>query len=340
MNNLIDDKNYNDILRYIISEIKSTRLVIASRINNSMMQMYWNIGKKLSEEGLEKGYGGNVVERISIDLKDEFSGVSGFSPRSLWDMKRLYEFYNEGDKKLPQPVAVLPWGHHRLILSKIKNKMEALFYIESSIEMGWTRETLLNFINANTYKHTKILPKHHNFDKVLPEHLQEQAHEILKSTYNLDFVGILQPVKERELEKRLVEKIKLFLLELGSGFTFIGNQYRVLFNGKEYFVDLLFFNRKLKALIAIDLKISSFKPEYIGKMNYYLGLLDDQIKMPDENPSIGIVLCAEKDHVDVEIALRDVNKPIGVADYHLQFPEKQLKELISNELKDDIERNL
>jgi predicted nuclease of restriction endonuclease-like (RecB) superfamily len=340
MSDLIDTKSYNDILHYIISEIKSTRLVIANRINNSMMQMYWNIGKKLSKEGLEKGYGGNVVERLSIDLKDEFPDARGFSPRNLWDMKRFYEFYCHEDEKLRQAVAVLPWKHNILIMAKTQSMDEARFYVEAAIEMGWTRDILLNFIKADTYKHTKVSPKHHNFDRTLPEHLQEQADEILKSTYNLDFVGILQPVKERELEKRLVEKIKLFLLELGSGFSFIGNQYRLISpNGKEYFIDLLFFNRKIKALIAIELKISAFQPEYIGKMNYYLGLLDDQIKMPEENPSIGIVLCAEKDHVDIEIALRDIHKPIGVADYHLQFSENQLKELIVNELKDDEIRN-
>ena len=135
------------------------------------------------------------------------------------------------------------------------------------------------------------------------------------------------------MERRLVEKIKLFLLELGNGFSFIGNQYRLVLNNKDYSVDLLFFNRKLRSLVAIDLKVSEFKPEYIGKMNFYLGLLDDQVKQADENPSIGIVLCADKDHVEVEVALRDVNKPIGVADYQLQFPEKELKELISNEIK-------
>jgi predicted nuclease of restriction endonuclease-like (RecB) superfamily len=339
MNKLIDSKSYNDILRYIISQVKSTRIVIANRLNNSMMLMYWNIGKKLSDEGLEKGYGGNVVERLSIDLKDEFPETRGFSPRNLWDMKRFYEFYRNEDAKLRHAVAVLPWKHNILIMTKVKSMDEARFYIESAVEMCWTRDILLNFINADTYKRTKVLPKHHNFDRALPEHLQEQADEILKSTYNLDFIGILQPVKERELKRRLVEKIRLFLLELGSGFTFIGNQYRLVSNGngKEYFVDLLFFNGKIKALVAIDLKIGEFQPEYIGKMNYYLGLLDDQIKMPDENPSIGIVLCAEKDHVDVEIALRDVNKPIGVADYHLQFPEKQLKELITNELNNSKE---
>jgi predicted nuclease of restriction endonuclease-like (RecB) superfamily len=200
--------------------------------------------------------------------------------------------------------------------------------------MGWTRDVLLNFIKADTYKNAKLLSKYHNFDKTLPEHLQEQANEMLKGAYNLEFLGITQPIKERELEKRLVERIKLFLLELGTGFTFMGNQYRLIFNQKEYFIDLLFFNRKLKSLVAIDLKIGSFKPEYVGKMNYYLGLLDDQLRMTDENPSIGIILCAEKDHVDVEVALRDMNKPIGVADYRLQFPTNELKELISREMKE------
>jgi predicted nuclease of restriction endonuclease-like (RecB) superfamily len=323
--------------------------------------MYWNIGKRLSEESLEKGYGSSVVERLSSDLKNEFPEVSGFSPRNLWDMKRFYEFYrnlpqkqrqtaavlpgNEilrqtvaespDDIKLPQIAAELPWGHHLLIMNKIKDREEALFYAKSAIEMGWTRDVLLNFIKADTYKNTKSLPQQHNFRKALPEHLQEQASEMLKSTYNLGFLGLLQPVKERELERRLVEKIKLFLLELGTGFTFIGNQHRLAFNHKEYFVDLLFFNRKLKSLIAIDLKIGSFEPEYIGKMNFYLGLLDDQIRMTDENPSVGIILCADKDHVDVELALRDVNKPIGVADYQVQFPPAELKELIYREIEED-----
>ncbi|MDR1878186.1 MAG: PDDEXK nuclease domain-containing protein [Bacteroidales bacterium] len=326
--------NYANILRHIITEIKSTRIVVANRVNASVMQMYWNIGKKLSEENMKKGYGANVVKRLSVDLKNEFPDTNGFSPRNLWDMKRFYEFYCNEDEKLPQTVAVLPWGHHRLILSKIKIKEEALFYVASAIEMGWTRDVLLNFIKADTYKNAKILPKHHNFDKTLPEHLQIQANEILKSTYNLGFLGITQPIKERELEKRLTEKIKLFLLELGNGFTFIGNQYRLTFNQKEYFIDLLFFNRKLKSLVAIDLKIGGFEPEYIGKMNYYLGLLDDQMRMTDENPSIGIILCAEKDHVEVEIALRDMSKPIGIADYRLQFPTNELKELINREMTD------
>ena len=344
MTEKIETSGYNEMLRKIIAEVKMTRIVVANRVNTSIIQLYWSIGKHLSAEKLEKGYGGRVVEQLSVDLKSEFPDTAGFSPRSLLDMKRLYEFYTDNFRISPQAVAelesnippqavaVLPWGHNRLILSKIKDREEALYYAEAAAKMGWTRDLLLNFIKSDTYQNAKELPKLHNFETTLPEHLQEQADEMLKSTYNLGFLGIKHQIKERELEQRLVEKIKFFLLELGEGFSFIGNQHRLTSNQKEYFVDLLFFNRKIKSLIAIDLKISAFEPEFVGKMNYYLGLLDDQMKMPDENTSIGIILCAEKDHVDVEIALRDFHKPIGVAEYKTIFPEKEIKSLISREL--------
>jgi len=339
---------YNEMLREIIAEVKMTRVVIANRLSASVTKLYWNIGKRLSIEKLEKGYGGRVVEQLSADLKSEFPDTEGFSPRSLLDMKRLYEFYTEDyqispqlvaefDNNIPpQAVAVLPWGHNRLILSKIKDRQEALYYAEASVKMGWTRNLLLNFIKADTYHNAKELPKLHNFETTLPEHLQEQADEMLKATYDLGFLGIKHQIKERELERRLVEKIKLFLLELGDGFSFIGNQHRLTLGRKEYFVDLLFFNRKIKSLIAIDLKIGTFEPEFVGKMNHYLGLLDDQVKMSGENPSIGIILCAEKDHIDVEVALRDFHKPIGVAEYQTIFPEKEIKSLINRELKNTI----
>jgi predicted nuclease of restriction endonuclease-like (RecB) superfamily len=344
MDSGISINNYNAMLREIIVDVKMTRVVIANRLSTSLTQLYWNIGKRLSSEKLEKGYGGKVVEQLSVDLKSEFPDTDGFSPRSLWDMKRFYEFYTDNAQKLPQavavsemailpqPVAELPWGHNRLILSKIRDKQEALYYAEASVKMGWTRNLLLNFIKADTYRNAKELPKLHNFEATLPEHLQEQAAEILKSSYSLGFLGITYQIKERELERRLVEKIKLFLLELGEGFSFIGNQHRLMLGEKEYSVDLVFFNRKIKSLIAIDLKIGAFEPEFIGKMNHYLGLLDDQVKMTDENPSIGIILCAEKSHVEVEVALRDFHKPIGVAEYKMVFPENEIKSLINREL--------
>src|SRR5690606_5067065 len=161
----------------------------------------------------------------------------------------------------------------------------------------------------------------------------EQAEDLLKSSYNLGFLGLTQPVRERELEQRLVEKIKHFVLELGKGFTFIGNQHRVEYNNKEYFVDILLYHRGLRALVALELKIGAFKPEYVGKMNFYLGLLDKLEKQADENPSIGIILCADKDHLDVEIALQDINKPIGIAEYKLLLPTKELETMVLNEIK-------
>jgi len=297
------NKNYATILQQIVAEIKHTRVVIANRVNTSVNQMYWNIGKHLTQEGLEKGYGSAVVRRLSVDLKAEFPDSNGFSPRNLWYMKLLYQFYSDFPQKVQQAVALLPWGHHILILSKVSNKDEALFYMESAIKHTWSRNILLHFIKTDSYKNAKLLPKTNNFKKALPENMQKQADEILKSSYSLDLLGITKPLKELDLEKRIVEKIKLFLLELGEGFTFIGNQYRILSGTKEYFVDLLLFNRMLKSLVAIDLKIGEFEPEYVGKMNYYLGLLDDKIKMRDENPSIGLILCASKNNVDVEIAL-------------------------------------
>jgi len=333
MPNELNHHQYGDMLHYIVTEIKSTRVTLAHRVNSAMMQMYWNIGKRLSAEKLEKGYGGGVVRRLSADLQHEFPDTTGFSPRNLWDMKKFYEFYALADEKLRQLVAVLPWKHNLLIMSSVGSIEEARYYVNLTHENSLSRNILLNFIKADSYRNAKILPKHSNFALTLPEDLQEQAAEILKSTYNLEMLGLKHPLKERELELRLVEKIKFFLLELGSGFTFIGNQHRLTHNDREYFVDLLFFNRKVHSLVAIDLKVGEFEPEFVGKMNYYLGLLDDKMKQEDENPSIGIILCASKGKVDIELALRDFGKPIGVAEYRLQFPEKEIKELINREIE-------
>jgi predicted nuclease of restriction endonuclease-like (RecB) superfamily len=332
MDKNIDTNQYSDMLRQIIAEIKNTRVVVAHRINSAMMQLYWNIGKRLSVEKLEKGYGSSVVKRLAADLQQEFPETTGFSPRNLWDMKKFYEFYALSDEKLRQLVALLPWKHNLLIMSSVKSLEETKFYVEQAHENSLSRNMLLNFIKADTYRHKVLEPKTHNFARTLPEDLQEQANEILKSTYNLEMLGLKYPLKERELEKRLVEKIKFFLLELGAGFTFIGNQHRMTHNDKEYFVDLLFFNRKIHSLVAIDLKIGEFEPEFVGKMNYYLGLLDDKMKQSDENPSIGIILCADKGKVDIELALRDFGKPIGVAEYILEFPEKEIKDMINREV--------
>jgi len=326
------DNQYSEILRQAVAEIRTARNTIAKKVNMAAMGVYWNLGKLLSEKKIEKGHGAGVVNRLSIDLKTQFPDM-GLSARNLWNMKRFYERYLDSDLKLQRSVAVLPWRHNLLLIEKVENDNEALFYAEKAIALGWSRDILLNYLKAEAYQSEKSLPKSHNFQETLPDILAEQANEMLKSSYNLGFLGLTQAVRETELEQRLVEKIKHFVLELGNGFTFIGNQYRLEFNNKEYKVDILLYHRGLRCLVALELKIGTFKPEYVGKMNFYLGLLDKFEKQTDENPSIGIILCADKDHLDVEIALQDIHKPIGVAEYQLLLPTKELEAMLLNEMK-------
>lgn len=328
----MENQEYSDMLQEMILEIKSTRVVLAQKVNHTIVQLYWNIGKQLFEKKVVEGYGKSVVERLATDLKAEFP-TYGFSSRYLWEMKRFYETYHQADPKLKQAVSVLPWGHTILLMQKIKHEEEALFYATKSSELGWSRNVLLNFIKADAYRNSFLIPSQNNFEQTLPEHLQEQADAIFKSRYNLAFLGVAQPLKEMELERKLVEKIRFFMLELGAGFAFIGNQYKLSLNEKEYFIDLLFFQRNLRTLVAIELKIGDFKPEYVGKMGFYLSLLDKYVKNPDENPSIGIILCANKDTLEVDIALQNANSPIAVADYQLYFPQENIKKLIENEIK-------
>ena len=328
----INQAEYGEILQQAVAEIRTARTRLAKQLANTTNSVYWNLGKLLFERQLEKGYGSGVVNQLSADLKTEFPDM-GVSPRNLWNMKRFYERYYQADTKLLQSVAVLPWGHNLLLLDKAQSLDEAGFYANEVLTKGWSRDLLLNAIKMDSYSHSLAQKKSNNFEQTLPAIDADYANEVFKNSYNLGFMGVLEPVKELELEKRLVAKISKFILELGKGFSFIGNQYRLEYNAKEYFVNLLFFHRKLQCLVAIDLKIGSFKPEYIGKMNFYLSLLDKFEKAENENKSVGILLCADKDHLDVEIALQDINKPIGVAEYQLLLPKDKLQTLLINEIK-------
>lgn len=328
----VSQVEYAEILLQAVAEIRTARTTIALQVNSATNSVYWNLGKLLFEKQLEEGYGSGVVKQLSVDLKMEFPDM-GMSPRNLWDMKRFYERYYQADEKLRRSVAVLPWRHNLLLLNKAKSLFAVEFYANEVITKGWSGDLLLNAIKMDTYSKVNKQIKTHNFDNTLPEAHADYANEVFKSTYNLGFLGITEPVRELELENRLIAKIRAFILELGKGFSFIGNQYRLEYNNKEYFVDMLFFHRGLQSLVAIELKIGSFKAEYVGKMNMYLSLLDRQEKGENENPSIGIILCADKDHLDVEIALQDVNKPIGVAEYQLLLPKKELQTLLLTEIK-------
>lgn len=326
----IKQYQYTELLQNALNEIRFARNVAARQLSKASNSMYWNLGKLLFEKKIEEGYGSGVVKQLSIDLKNEFPDM-GLSPRNLWDMKRFYERYHLCDTKLRRSVAVLPWRHNLLLLNKLKSFEEIEFYANEVITKGWTRDLLLNAIKIDSYNQSRKLIQNNNFSHTLPSINAEYANEVFKSSYNLGFLGITEPIKELEIEKRLISKIKNFILELGSGFSFIGNQFRLEYNHKEYLVDMLFFHRGLRCLVAVELKIGSFKAEYVGKMNLYLSLLDKFEKGENENQSIGIILCADKDHLDVEIALQDVNKPIGVAEYQL-LPKDELQSLLVSEI--------
>jgi len=217
-----------------------------------------------------------------------------------------------------QLVAEIPWGHHLLLLNKLTDPAVRLYYLRATAQLGWSRNVLLNQIKAGAYERAAKEKKTHNFALALPEHFAEQADEMMKSRYNLEFLGISRAMKERKLEDRLIERLQQFILELGYGFCFVGRQYRLALGRKEYFVDILFYHRVLKSLVAFDLKLGSFEPEHAGKMDFYLNLLNEKERAPDDRPSIGIILCAEKDDIEVEFALKTKANPIGVAEYRLQ----------------------
>lgn len=306
---------YGKLLQDIKARIQAARYRAFRAVNRELISLYWDIGRMIVERQREHGWGKSVVERLSADLQKEFPGAHGYSRDNLWRMRMFYLEYKD-DEKLAQLVPEIPWGHNVLILQKTRGSAEREYYLKAVRELGWSRNVLLNQIKAEAYR-LSLKPKTHNFPKALPAHLAEQAEESLKSVYSLDFLGITKPVLERELEKRLVEKVKRFMLELGAGFSFIGDQYRLELDRTEYFIDLLFFNRALKSLVAVELKTGKFRPEYAGKMDFYLHLLDDQVRFKDENPPVGIILCADKSRVTVEYALRSVKHPVGVAEYRL-----------------------
>jgi predicted nuclease of restriction endonuclease-like (RecB) superfamily len=313
---LIDKNHYKHFFEDIKRGIQSARVSAAKSVNKELIKLYLHIGQQIVEKQEEFRWGKSVVEILASDLQKEFENTDGFSARNLWNMRMFYLQYRNNEFLL-QAVAEIPWGHNLLIMNKITDQNEREYYIKATIENGWSRNVLGLQIKSNAYQRHMLTAKQHNFEKALPEHLAEQADQTMKDVYMLDFLGITQPVLERVLEAKMVEKIKELILELGYGFAFIGNQYKISSPTKDYFIDLLFYHRKLKCLVAFELKAGEFKAEFAGKMNLYLNILDDFVREKDENPSIGIILCAEKENFEVEYAIKGFSKPMGVAEYKL-----------------------
>lgn len=317
--------SYFQLLNTIKATVQKERSQAIQQLTRSLIVLYWEIGKQILESQEREGWGKSVVEQLAKDLQNSFPAKTGFSARNLWFMRQFYETYCDF-LNMKQLVSEIPWGHHILIMQRTNSITEKEYYLRASAAMRWSRNVLLNQIKANAFERHQLENKQNNFQQALPVHIAEQANEAIKSSYNLEFLGVNQLFLELDLEKKLLEYLQAFLLELGYGFTFVGSQYKLFLADNDYRVDLLFFHRKLRCLVAIDLKIGKFKPEYAGKMNFYLELLDEQVRMKEENPSIGIILCAEKNSLEVEYALRSINKPMGVAEY-------QLKSSLPNELE-------
>jgi len=283
-------------------------------VNSQTIKLYWEIGEEIYNQQQEKAWGKSVVEILARELQKEFPGAKGYSAQNLWRMRSFYLEYKENEK-LSQMAREISWTNNCVIIAKCKDEREREFYMQMAKRFGWSKNILTNFIEAKTYE--KYLLNQTNFDMTLPEERRVQAKMAVKDEYTFDFAELTPEYTEHELEINLVNNIRVFLIEMGGDFAFVGNQYHLKAGERDLYIDLLLFHRRLRSLIAIELKIGEFEAEYAGKMQLYLTALDEEVKLPDENPSIGIIICKSKDKTYVEYALKQSTAPIGVATYKL-----------------------
>jgi len=330
MKRVLDSKNYKDLLRDIKNRIHKAQYEALKAVNKELIALYWDIGRLIVWRQKKHGWGRSIVENIAKDLQIEFVGMQGFSAQNLWRMRQFYLAY-KGNEKLSPMVREIGWSHNIIILMRCKNDLEREFYIRMTRKFGWTKSLLIHKIDLKTYEETLL--NQTNFDKAVPVKIRHQAKLAVKDEYTFDFLELAEDHNEFELERALIEKINRFLVEMGGVFAFMGNQFRLEIEGNEFFIDILLYHRHLKCLVAIELKRGKFIPEYAGKMQFYLAALDDMVKICGENPSIGIILCQDKNRTIVEYTLRDTRRPIGVATYRLtsKLPSKLRKELPSPE---------
>jgi predicted nuclease of restriction endonuclease-like (RecB) superfamily len=298
----------------IKQRIRSAQYEALKAVNREMINLYWDIGQIIVTQQQGASWGKSVVEQLAKDLQAEFPGISGFSAANLWRMRLFYESYVNNEKLAPM-VREIGWTHNLVIVEKCKDDLEREFYIRMTRKFGWTKNVLIHQIENQTYE--KTLLNQTNFDKTVPAEIRNQLKLAVKDEYTFDFLELADEHSERQLEQAILARVEPFLQEMGGVFAFIGSQYRLEINEEEYFIDILLYHRRLKCLVAIELKIGKFLPEYVGKMQFYLAVLDDTVKLPDENPSIGIILCKSKERTIVEYALKESNKPIGIGTYQV-----------------------
>ncbi|MEY4936616.1 MAG: hypothetical protein RIS64_2975 [Bacteroidota bacterium] len=311
---------YSSLLNDIKTRIKTAQIKATLAANAALIAMYWDIGNLILQRQQTEGWSARVIPKLANDLKNELPELKGFSERSLGYMLRLAKEY----PILQQPVAKLdtlhlmysiPWGHHITLIEKVKEVETRFWYMQQTLQNGWSRDVLTSMIKSKTFERQGAAIT--NFESILPDAQSDFAKQALKDPYIFDFLTLSEPFAERELETELVKHIEKFLLELGAGFAFVGRQYHLEVGNQDYYLDLLFYHLKMRRFVVIDLKKGDFKPEYAGKMNFYCSAVDDLLRHQTDQATIGLILCENKNKIIAEYALRDTNKPIGVSEFEL-----------------------
>jgi predicted nuclease of restriction endonuclease-like (RecB) superfamily len=309
---ILDD--YAILLAEVKERVRAAQYDALKAVNKKLVALYWDIGRMTTERQAAGAHGTAVVKRLAADLQAEFPGIVGFSWRNLFNMSEFFTAYR--DKPKLQPLAaIIGWTQNLVILQRCKDPLEREFYLRMTAKFGWTKNVLIHQIENQSYE--KTLLGQTNFDKALTPKLRAQAKLAVRDEYTFDFLELGEEHAERELERALVGRIEQFLRAMGGLFAFVGSQFRMEVDGREFFIDLLLYHLRLRCLVAIELKVGEFQPEFVGKMQFYLTALDRQVREKGENPSIGIILCKEKRRTIVEYALHDATKPIGVATYRI-----------------------
>lgn len=326
----LDAQEYKRFIAEVKAKITTSQLAAMTAVNKELLKLYWDIGALIHDRQQRFGWGKSIVEKISKEIRKDFPSIKGFSVQNLWYMRKFYTEYVDNSNLQPL-VGEISWSKHITVMSKCKDDIEQEFYIRMTKKYGWSKRVLIHQIENKSYE--KYLLNQTNFDSTLPAKYKQQAILAVKDEYTFDFLGLGEKHSEYELEQALIKNIRSFLVEMGSDFSFMGNQYRLAVGSKEYYIDLLLFHRQLQSLIAIELKIGEFEPEHKGKMEFYLTALNEQVKLPHENDAIGIIICKSKDKTVVEYALKSATQPIGVATYAItsQLPKDYERFLPSEE---------
>ncbi len=329
---------YGKFLTALKGRIRSAQLSATSSVQRELALLYWHIGREILLRQEKEGWGTRVVDRLATDLRTEFPDMAGFSRSNLLYMRAFAEAYP--DPKVVQRVAAqLPWAHNMVLIDKLKRIEERMWYAAAAVQYGWSRAVLSAQISAKAHKrHGRAVT---NFKQTLPPERSDLVHQALKDPYTFDFLSLGLDAQERELEKGLVDHIQKFLVELGVGFAFLGRQYHLEVEDEDFYIDLLFYHVKLRCYVVVELKMGAFKPEYVGKMGFYLSAVDDQLRHADDQPTIGVLLCQGGKKLKVEYALRATNKPIGVSDWRTKLVSELPKKLqrmlpTTSELTDEL----